>query len=258
MAVCISLFAPELTLPLSLVLCTRISMNLLRSFRPLSLILLLAGTEPIHEGPQSAWWKKLNRIGLFFCVLQLTFTLLGYAKESERAEATAHFRNNINRLTILQKQWFTISVPVIYILTKFYHLRHLELFHSRLARFDALLRVGSGKHQMDSRRALKRMEEASWRWNVIGALCLIFGEVLNFSIGAAYIYATTQRPPEAITFYFYQVTVVNFIGTAFDIGIKLNGVKMRLQLLLDMQKLIVRDIVKVELEKRRISVLFKG
>lgn len=218
-------------------------------FHPLSLILLLAGTEPIHEAHQVPLWKKLNKIGLVFCVLQLVLTILGYGKESRRAGVIDNYTNNIMQVSIINKQMFTIVLPYVYVLTKLYHHRHLHLFHSRLGQFDALIRAGEIKGLVET---LQKMHEASWVWNLIAALSLVVGEVVNIAIGAAYIYKTTLSEPQFETFYFYQVTIVNFVGAALDISVKLNGLKMRLHLLLELEREIVKDIVRGELEKRRI------
>lgn len=226
-------------------------------FDPIYLILLLAGTEPIHESPKTSWWKKLNKIGILFCIIQLTLTILGYIKESGRSGATGHFTNNIMRLTIINKQMFTIIVPILYNGTKFYHLKELEMFHQKVSQFDEMIRITSRKIEHRFKGDLERIQKTSDRLRILSAVLLILGEALNIWIGAVYIIRTTKEPPQVVTFYFYQVTVVNFIGAALDIGIKLSGVKWRLQLVVDLEKKIVKSIVKKELDKKGIRLLFK-
>lgn len=232
-------------------------MNLLQ--RPLYLILLLAGTEPIHEEASrtQGWWYKINKFGIVCSICQTTLTVLGYVKESVRTGATAHFSNNIMRATIINKQLFTLVIPFVYIFTKFYHMHHLEAFHRKTRHFDLLIRsAGSWRHQLLFQGELARIERTTRHWGRFAVVALVLGEVVNICIGALYIYRTTDEPPLAATFYFYQMTVVNFIGAALDIGIRLNGLSRRMQLLLRYEQSILREIVSQGLLLKRTTTLF--
>lgn len=224
---------------------------------PLFIILLLVGTEPIHERRQTSWWQKINLFGLICCVAQLTLTVFGFFEESARREATEHFKNNILRLTILYKQIFTVVQPFLYLFAKILRIRCLELFHERISRFDNLISVTSSRLPVSFKQAVERIRKVSARLKLTSAFLLAIGEVLNVTIGVFYTIRTSDTPLQVKIFYFYQITVLNFVGTAFHIVIKLTEVKMRLQLLVDMEKGILRDIVMAELEKSQISVMFK-
>lgn len=225
---------------------------------PLSFILLVAGTDPIHETLQTSWWKKINIIGFPIAIIQFAMTISGYIKENKRAGAIEHFSNNIMRITILNKQLFTIVIPFVYILTKFFHIRFLEQFYSKLAAFDQLLCVKSRKHQINFERDVKEISKISFRLSVLGVFSLVVLEVIMVYVGILYIQSTSEKSPEFKIFYFYQLTVVNFLGNAFDITIKLNGLQMRLGLLVELQSNILKDIVRSEMEKKKVEVVFKS
>lgn len=196
-------------------------------------------------------------MGLFFSLLQLSLTSFGYYTESRRSSAMDHFSNNIMRVTVLQKQVFTVIVPVVYNLTKFFHLRPLEWFHAKTATFDDMIRRGTWTQQMNGGRTVDHMQDVTHRLNYAAVLFFVVVETVNLIIGYIYTRDTAQANPGVAIFYFYQVTIVNFLGTALYIGIRLNGIRMRLQVLLELQRSILRDITRMELEKRRICVLFQ-
>lgn len=227
-------------------------------FELLSLILLFAGSDPIYERKRRNLWKKINILGLILCVVQLTLTLVLYYQELKRGAVVEIYTNNIMRLTIVHKRMFTIIIPFVYCFTKFYHWQELELFHSKSDRFDELIRIAgaSWKHQMDFGESVRRVHQINHRLNVICGLVLIAIEVVNILIGVFYILRTTKSTPQFHTFYFYQMTVVVFVGAAFYITIQLNSAKMRIDLLLALERCIVRDITRMELEKRRLGMAF--
>lgn len=232
-------------------------MKLSPTFDPLSLLLALSGTYPIHETRQRSWWRQIHKIGFLFCLVQLWLTFMGFRKESRRSGAVEHFANNIMRLSVLNKQFFTLLVPVVYILTMFLHIRSLQRFHSRTADSDDLVRSDTWTQQMNYGRSVVRIQEISTRNSNIAVLLLLVGVLLNMWIGFVYTRETTGTAPEALSLYFYQVALLNFVGTALHIGIRFKGIGMRLQLLLDMQRRILRDITRMELERMRTGNVFE-
>lgn len=222
---------------------------------PLFVILLLAGTEPLHETRQQSFWKKINKVGFFLCIAQNIFTVLGFFYERDRPAAITTYNNNVQQISIQYKQFFTITQPFVYLVGKVLHLRFTELFHLSLTRFDDSLRSGTQKYGLNFNIAVKRTHEITMRLNTIASLILVVGEIINIWIGVIYVKRTTFGTPHFRIFYFYQVTVVNFVASAFYIGIKLNDIKMRLQLLVQLEKEIVKEIQSVESERNQIFVL---
>lgn len=227
-------------------------------FEPLSLILLFAGTDPIYETKRRTWWQKINILGLVLCVVQLSLTIVLYYEELKRGKVVEIYTNNIMRITIVHKRMFTIIIPFIYCFSKFHHVQELELFYSKSLRFDELIRIAGAawKHQLDFGESVKRVHRINHRLNVVYGVLLIVIEVVNIWIGVFYILRTTKAAPQFTTFYFYQMSVVIFVGAAFYIFIQLKSLKMRIELLLALEGCIVRDITRMELEKRRFGMAF--
>lgn len=233
-------------------------MNLFTKVNPLSVILIVVGAEPtLSTKPGSAWWKKINPLGGLICVIQLVLIIFGYLNEQERVGVRDHYTNNILRITIIYKQTFTVCQPFVFVLAKLCKIRRVEMLNLKMQHFDRL--ISSWKHPGQHKKfkeSLKIMEEINSRWKLIAALSLVVGEVINIFIGAYYILKTTGIAATFETFYFYQVAVVHFVACAFDIGITLTGVKMRLHMVLELQRSVVREISMDECQKMKVRELF--
>lgn len=86
------------------------------------------------------------------------------------------------------------------------------------------------------------MQRNNRRLRIFAAVVLVVIEVVCVSIGVLYIIHSTLADPEFANFYFYQVTMVIMLGSAFDVAGKLIGVERRLDLVVEYQKRILREI----------------
>lgn len=218
--------------------------------KPLSLILLLLGGESINEAPQKNRWQKFKKMGLLVGVLQFSMTIMGYAKERERARTNILYLNNIIRATILFKHMFSFFLPLVYMCTKFFHMYDLEQYHSKSHHFDALMRTSCALplHTKHFNEALDRLHVTSHKLNGFASVALVLIEVASITFGYYYIYHSTKVPPDFFIFYFYQVAICNFLATAFDTWIKLKETEMRFRLVWEFQMLILADITDCKIE----------
>lgn len=217
----------------------------------LSVILLLVGAKPFHETCRGSRWRKINPIGLLFCIGQLAITTLGFTKERERSGATGYYKNNIIVVTVVYKQFLTLLLPFLYVIGKLLRIRQLELFHVKTAQFDRAICRESWNYRFNFPEAVQKLKESSRRLSFLAGLSLCFGEVGIIYIGAVYSIRTTDTTPKADLFYFYQVTILIYLGCGFYNGILLNDLQKRMQLLVEMEKSIVEDIIVKEGETER-------
>lgn len=208
---------------------------------PLFLILFLAGTETIHETKRGSWWGKLNKIGFLCCICQLTLTVMGFDKERERSKNNTFYENNIVRFALINKQIHTLLIPFVYMVSKFVHVRDIEMFHGLSSRFDELI-TADKSHRVFFRAAISRLRVILFRMCVISAGVLVVLEVVNIGIGILYVIHSTNTTPQFDTFYFYQVTVVIILGSAFDVAVKLHGLEKRMHLLVEFQERLLEDM----------------
>lgn len=219
--------------------------------------MVILGIHPVHEKRRSNWCQKFHYAGLFFCLLQVVFTIYTFLLEQEERAFDSNSENNILLGSVAIKKGLALILPLYTILLQFLAIRPLEKFFDKTALFDVFLKATDHKVSPEFRALEQDLEQRARKVNFVAGLFILLAELFNIVTAYSYMMVVRKRWPTVYTLYFYHSALAIFITSSVNTFCKLYRVLLRHELFNEFVRHILESGWQTERVKRmeRLQIL---